>query len=37
MAGPTPTVKIDNISDPFATVLTVEYDGKSSELLDAVR
>ncbi|GLI60339.1 hypothetical protein VaNZ11_002459 [Volvox africanus] len=36
MAGPVPTVKIDNIRDPFATVLTVEYGEKTGELLDAI-
>ncbi|GIL91996.1 hypothetical protein Vretifemale_19672 [Volvox reticuliferus] len=36
MAGPIPTVKIDNIRDPFATVLTVEYGEKTGELLDAI-
>ncbi|EFJ50344.1 hypothetical protein VOLCADRAFT_45231, partial [Volvox carteri f. nagariensis] len=33
---PMPTVKIDNIRDPFATVLTVEYGEKTGELLDAI-
>ncbi|KAG2488637.1 hypothetical protein HYH03_012805 [Edaphochlamys debaryana] len=41
VASSTPSVKIDNISDPFATVLTIEFTGQSAsapsaELLDAV-
>ncbi|KXZ55250.1 hypothetical protein GPECTOR_3g39 [Gonium pectorale] len=31
-----PTVKIDNVTDPFATVLTVEFGEKTGELLDAI-
>lgn len=37
MAGAVPTVKIDNVSDPFATVLTVEFGERGTELLDSVR
>ncbi|KAG2432723.1 hypothetical protein HYH02_012857 [Chlamydomonas schloesseri] len=36
VAGAIPTVKIDNVVDPFATVLTVEFGEKNVELLDAV-
>lgn len=32
----TPVVKIDNLSDPFATVVTVEYGEKLGELLETV-
>lgn len=33
---PTPIVKIDNISDPFATVVTVEFGDKAGDLLETV-
>ncbi|GLC39585.1 hypothetical protein PLESTB_000810200 [Pleodorina starrii] len=36
ITGPMPTVKIDNVRDPFATILTVEYGEKTGELLDAI-
>ncbi len=36
-AKPTPVVKIDNLSDPFATVVSVQYGNKANlELLDTV-
>jgi hypothetical protein len=34
---PTPVVKIDNISDPFATLVSVEFGDRLGELLDTVR
>lgn len=34
--APTPIVKIDNVSDPFATVVSVEFGDKAGELLDAI-
>ncbi|GFR48132.1 hypothetical protein Agub_g9966 [Astrephomene gubernaculifera] len=36
ITGPMPSVKIDNVRDPFATVLTVEFGEKTGELLDAI-
>ncbi|KIZ06575.1 alpha-1,2-mannosyltransferase [Monoraphidium neglectum] len=33
---PTPVVRIDNIHDPFATVVTVEFGDRLGELLDTV-
>lgn len=36
-AVPTPIVKIDNQSDPFATVVTIEFGDRLGELLDTVR
>lgn len=33
---PKPIVKIDNVSDPFATVVTVEYGDRLGELLDTI-
>lgn len=33
---PEPIVKIDNESDPFATIVTVEYGDRLGELLDTV-
>jgi hypothetical protein len=36
-AKPTPVVKIDNTSDAFATVVSVEYGEKLGELLETVR
>lgn len=35
-AGPVPIVKIDNMSDPFATKVTVEFGDKLGELLDTI-
>ncbi len=35
-AVPEPVVKIDNHSDPFATVVTVEFGDRLGELLDTV-
>eukprot|EP00878_Enallax_costatus_P000763 GHUV01000881.1.p1 GENE.GHUV01000881.1~~GHUV01000881.1.p1 ORF type:complete len:288 (+),score=90.49 GHUV01000881.1:150-1013(+) len=35
-AGPVPMVKIDNMSDPFATKVTVEFGDKLGELLDTI-
>ncbi|KAI8475056.1 MAG: hypothetical protein J3K34DRAFT_405921 [Monoraphidium minutum] len=35
-ALPTPVVKIDNIHDPFATVVTVEFGDRLGELLDTI-
>ena len=35
-AVPEPVVKIDNQTDPFATVVTVEFGDKLGELLDTV-
>lgn len=32
----TPTVKIDNVSDAFATVVSVEFEQEQTELLDTV-
>jgi hypothetical protein len=32
-----PVVKIDNRSDPFATIVTVEFGDRLGELLDTVR
>ena len=34
---PEPVVKIDNQSDSFATLVTVEYGDRLGELLDTVR
>lgn len=34
--GPVPSVKIDNLNDPFATVVTVEFGDKLGELLDTI-
>lgn len=34
--GPVPVVKIDNLNDPFATVVTVEFGDKLGELLDTI-
>ena len=34
---PEPIVKIDNESDPFATVVSVEFGDRLGELLDTVR
>lgn len=34
---PQPVVKIDNISDPFATVVKVEFGDRLGELLDTIR
>lgn len=36
-ALPTPTIKIDNTSDPFATVIKVDFGDRLGELLDTVR
>jgi hypothetical protein len=36
-AKPTPVVRIDNLSDPFATVVSVEYGDRVGELLETVR
>ena len=36
-AVPEPVVKIDNQSDAFATLVTVEFGDKLGELLDTVR
>jgi hypothetical protein len=36
-ALPTPTIKIDNHSDPFATVIKVDYGDLLGDLLDTVR
>lgn len=36
-AIPEPVVKIDNESDPFATIVSVEYGDRLGELLDTVR
>ena len=36
-AVPEPKVRIDNESDPFATVVTIEYGDMLGELLDTVR
>lgn len=33
---PTPVVKIDNIRDPFATIVTVEFGDRLGELLDTI-
>lgn len=33
---PVPVVKIDNLNDPFATVVTVEFGDKLGELLDTI-
>ncbi|KAJ9518533.1 hypothetical protein QJQ45_018562 [Haematococcus lacustris] len=33
---PTPVVKIDNLTDPFATLVTVEYGDKLGELLETI-
>jgi len=33
---PVPVVKIDNLTDPFATVVTVEFGDKLGELLDTI-
>lgn len=35
-AKPTPIVKIDNISDPFATVVSVEFGDKAGDLLETI-
>jgi hypothetical protein len=35
-ATPQPKVKIDNESDPFATIVTIEYGDYLGELLDTV-
>lgn len=35
-AKPTPVVKIDNLSDPFATVVKVQYGEKLGELLETI-
>jgi hypothetical protein len=34
---PEPVVKIDNESDPFATIVSIEYGDRLGELLDTVR
>lgn len=34
---PTPTIKIDNQSDPFATIVKVDFGDRLGELLDTVR
>lgn len=34
--APTPVVKIDNMSDPFATIVSVEFGDRLGELLDTV-
>lgn len=34
---PTPVVKIDNTTDPFATIVTVEFGDRLGELLDTMR
>jgi hypothetical protein len=33
---PEPVVKIDNESDPFATIVSIEYGDRLGELLDTV-
>lgn len=33
---PEPVVKIDNESDPFATIVTIQYGDRLGELLDTV-
>jgi hypothetical protein len=35
-AVPEPVVKIDNESDPFATIVSIEYGDRLGELLDTV-
>lgn len=37
VALPKPVVKIDNSTDPFATVVKVEFGDRLGELLDTVR
>jgi hypothetical protein len=34
--APTPVVKIDNMSDAFATIVSVEFGDRLGELLDTV-
>jgi hypothetical protein len=34
---PTPTIKIDNQSDAFATIVKVDFGDRLGELLDTVR
>lgn len=36
VAMPTPTIKIDNASDPFATIVKVDFGDRLGELLDTV-
>lgn len=36
VAMPTPTIKIDNTSDPFATIVKVDFGDRLGELLDTV-
>lgn len=35
-AKPTPVVKIDNLSDPFATMVSIEYGDRLGELLETI-
>ena len=35
-AVPEPVVKIDNESDPFATIVSIQYGDRLGELLDTV-
>ncbi len=34
--APTPVVKIDNMSDAFATIVSIEFGDRLGELLDTV-